>query len=159
MTTRSMTRVALAVGLCALAGVLIWVGMARASSGQTGTVPLLLFALVPLAAAGLLFIRRGFGAALAVIAALLAAGVGIGLSMFAPLSTESIAILVAALGVFVLALVELLAVGLAWVGVAILVAVFVLLFSSNPPILVAGLVVIGVVAWLALRRRGSRSDT
>ncbi|OGN81045.1 MAG: hypothetical protein A2X23_10365 [Chloroflexi bacterium GWC2_73_18] len=164
MTTRStITRAALALALLALAGILIWVGATRASNGQTTVaVLILLSALLPLAAAGLLFIRPGIGAALAIFAALLGAFWGLLLSFClgcspTPVSTESIALLVAAAAVFALALVELVTLGLAWVAIAIAVVVFALVFSSNLLILAAGLVVAAVVAWLMFRRRGSGS--
>jgi hypothetical protein len=161
MTTRgTVSRAALAAALLVLAGILIWIGVTRFTTGATGTEYLLGSALLPLAAAGLLFRRRGMGAGLAVVAALLGALVGVGLSFClcsAPLKTESIALLVASLAVFVLALVELLTLRLAWVAAAIVIGVFVLLFPGYWSIFAVGLVIVGLVVWLLIRRRGSGS--
>jgi threonine/homoserine efflux transporter RhtA len=116
-----------------------------------------------LGAAGLLFHRQGVGAALAFVAALLWAGWGVRLSFCLcspapPLSTPSIALLVAALAVFPLALVDLLTLGLAWV---LLVLAFGVPFPvlEQPPHPRRRLVVAAVVAWLLLRRRGSGRST
>jgi len=160
MTSRTVSRSALAVALLALAGLLIWVGMTRFATGQAGTEYLLGSALLPLAAAVLLFRRRGLGAGLAVAAALLGALLGVGLSFClcsAPLKTESIALLVASLAVFVLSLVELLTLRLAWVALAIVIGAFVVLFPGYWSIVAAGLVIVGLVVWLLVRRRGSGS--
>jgi len=160
MTTRNaITRAALAVALLALAGILAWVGVTRASSGQLGAEPILLSALLALVAAGLLFIRRGIGATLAMVAALLGAFWALLLSFCLgcppqPLSAEAIALFVTAGLTFLLALVELVTLGLAWVAIAIVVAVLVL---GNSLILAAVVVVAAVVGWLWLRRRKSGS--
>jgi len=162
MTTRSaITRAALAVALLVLAGVFGWVALTRASSGQPGAVPSLLSALLPLVAAGLLFLRRGVGATLAIVAGLLGALFGFLLSFCPlcspqpPLSAESIALYAGAVVVLALAVVELKTLGLVWVAIAIGVAV--LAFSGTLGILAAGLVVAAVIAWRI--RRGRRSGS
>jgi hypothetical protein len=163
MTTRStITRAALALALLTLAGILIWVRVTRMSSGQPSDVPILLSALLALVAAGLLFVRRGIGAALAMVASLLGAFWGLLLSVCflcppEPLSAEAIALFVAAGLVFALAVVELVTIGLAWVAIAIVVVVFVVGSSFNPLVLGIGLVVAALVAWRMLKRRGSGS--
>ncbi len=68
------------------AGVLGWVAWSRASSGNAGAELTLVVALLPLAATGLLFLRATgmmveLGAALAVVAAVLGALVGLGISI------------------------------------------------------------------------------
>lgn len=69
-TRKTVIRDALAVALLVLAGVLGWVGVTRAGTA----VPVLsVMAILPLAAAVLLYVRRGVGVTLAVLAALLAA--------------------------------------------------------------------------------------
>ena len=102
MTTRgTITRAALAVALLVLAGALAWVGVTRATNGQLFVVLILVTALVALAAAGLLFVRRWIGATLGLVAALLGAFWGLVLSICLfcapqPLSAEAIALFVAA---------------------------------------------------------------
>lgn len=160
MTTRgTITRAALAVALVGLAGAFIWVGAMRATSGQPGGVPSLLLALVPLAAAGLLFVRLRVGATLAVLAALLGAGVAFALNFclcpMPPLGPEFVALYVAAAVVFGLALFQLVTLGLAWFALATLVAL--LAFSGTMGLVVAGLLVAAVVAWRIFRRRRSGS--
>jgi len=163
MTARgNITRAALAVALVALAGILAWVGVTRPGSDQLFVALILGSALVALAAAGLLFVRRSIGATLAMIAAVLGAFWGLVLSICLfcgpqPLSAEAIALFVAAGLTFVLALVELVTLGLAWVAIAIIIAVLALGSSGNPLLLGILLVVAAVVAWLWFRQRRSQS--
>ena len=162
MTTRStFTRAALAVALLVLAGILVWVGATRAENGTAGGILSLVSALLALVAAAFLFIRRGIGATLAIVAGLLGALFALVLSVCflcspqPPLSAEAIALFVAAVVILALAVVELKTLGLAWVAIAIGVAV--LAFSGTLGMLVAGLVVAAVVARWVLRRRRSGS--
>jgi len=163
MTMRdTITRAALALALLGLAAILAWVGLTRAGSDQLFIVLILGSALVSLTAAGLLFVRRSIGAILAMIAALLGAFWGLVLSICLfcgpqPLSSEAIVVFVAAGLTFILAVVELTALGLARVAILIVVAVLALGSSGNPLLLGILLVVAAVVAWLWFRQRGARS--
>ena len=154
-TRRTITRAALAAALLALAGVLGWVGVTRQTTGQPGALPALLVALLPLAAAGLLFRRPVLGATLAVLAALLGAGVALALTFclcpMPPLAAEFMALYAAALAVLGLALLELVRLGLAWFA---LVIVVVLTFAGSVGVVVAGLIVAGLIGrWMLQRRR------
>jgi len=116
-----IARAALAVALLALTGVSAWVGVSRATSGQGGAPALLIAGLLPLATAGLLFVRPRLGAGLAVVAALVGAVSGIPLSFClcgAPLSDSSIALLVASGVVLAVGIVTLLVLGMTWVLIA-----------------------------------------
>ena len=160
MSTRgTVTRVALAVALAGLAGAFIWVGQTRASSGQPGAVPSLLLALVPLVAARLLFVRPGVGATLAVLAALLGAGLAFGLNFclcsMPPLGPEFVALYVAAAAVLAVALVELVTLGMAWFAIVVLVALMAL--AGTVGLIAAVVLVAALVAWRRIRRRGSGS--
>ena len=154
-TRRTIARVALAAALLALAGVLGWVAGTRQTTGQPGALPVLLVALLPLAAAGLVFRRPVVGAILAVLAALLGAGVALALTFclcpMPPLALEFVALYTAALVVFGLALLELVALGLAWL--AIVIVVVVLAFAGTVGIVVAGLLVVALIARWKLQRR------
>jgi hypothetical protein len=82
MTTRgTITRAALAVALLALAVILAWVRVTRPSSDALFVALILVSALLALAAAGLLFVRRPIGATLALVAALFGAFWGLVLSI------------------------------------------------------------------------------
>ncbi|MDQ2966527.1 MAG: hypothetical protein M3R57_11845 [Chloroflexota bacterium] len=160
----TIMRSALAVALFGLAGLIGWVGLTR---GSNQPVIVLIAALLPVAAAGLLFVRRALGSTLAVIAALVGALVGFLLSVCIlcpaqpPLSAEAVALYVTALVIYVLALIELRTLGLVWVGLA--VPVVILALSGNQIFIAVALLVIAVaVVWLWLRRRRSgrgASDT
>jgi len=155
-TRRTITRAALAAALLALAGVLGWVGVTRQTTGQPGALPALLVALLPLAAAGLLFRRPVLGATLAVLAALLGAGVALALTFclcpMPPLAAEFMALYAAALAVLGLALLELVRLGLAWF--ALVIVVVVLTFAGSVGVVVAGLIVAGLIGrWMLQRRR------
>ncbi|OGO56220.1 MAG: hypothetical protein A2V84_05520 [Chloroflexi bacterium RBG_16_70_13] len=159
---RTVARAALAVALLALAATLAWVGMTRAGSDELFVALILVSALVALAAAALLFVRRSIGATLAMIAALLGAFWGLVLSICLfcgpqPLSGEAIVIFVAAGLTFMLALVELATLGLARVAIAIIVAVLALGSLGNPLFLGVLLAIAAVVAWLWYRQRDSPS--
>jgi hypothetical protein len=157
-TGSNVTRNALALALVVLAGLMAWVVTTRAATGQP---VVLLLAVLPVVATVLLFVRRGIGATLAVVAALAGALFGLLLSICIlcpaqpPLSPEAIALFATALVVFVLAVVELRTLSLAWVAVAIVVVV--LAFSGTVGIIVAGLIVAAAVVWLLLSRRRSAS--
>lgn len=153
----TITRTALAVALLVLAGLIGWVGLTR---GTNQPVVVLIAALLPVAAAGLLFVRRAIGSTLAVIAALLGAIVGLLLSVCflcpqqPPLGPEAIALYVSALVIYVLALIELRTLGLVWVGLAI--PVVILALSGNQLFIAVGLIAIAAaVIWLLVRRRRS----
>jgi len=159
----SITRTALAVALIVLAGLIGWVGLTRASNQP---VIVLSAALFPVAAAGLLFVRRAVGSALAVIAAILGALVGLLLSVCflcpqqPPLSPEAIALYVTALVIYLLALIELRTLGLVWVGLAIPVGILAL--SGNQlfiavALIAAAAVVVGLI--LKRRRQGDKTST
>ena len=159
---RTVARAALAVALLALAATLAWVGMTRAGSDELFVALILVSALVALAAAALLFVRRSIGATLAMIAALLGAFWGLVLSICLfcgpqPLSGEAIVIFVAAGLTFMLALVELATLGLARVAIAIIVSVLALGSLGNPLFLGVLLAIAAVVAWLWYRQRDSPS--
>jgi len=79
----------LAVALLVLAGVFTWVAVTRANSGQPGAGASLLSALLPLVAAGLLFIRRGVGATLAIFAALLGSSADWSVTVWSPASSSA----------------------------------------------------------------------
>jgi hypothetical protein len=156
-----IARAALAVALLALTGVSAWVGVSRATSGQGGAPALLIAGLLPLATAGLLFVRPRLGAGLAVVAALVGAVSGIALSFClcaAPLSDSSIALLVASGAVLAVGIVTLLMLGMTWVVIGIPLVPLVILFSGNPFVLLAGVVVVGAVTWLVLRRRRAAAE-
>jgi hypothetical protein len=163
MTTRgTITRAALAVALLAMAVILAWVGMTRKGSDQLFVVLILVTVLVALAAAGLLFVRRWIGATLGLVAGLLGAFWGLVLSVCLfcapqPLSAEAIALFVAAGLTFIVALTELVTLGLAPVAIAIIVVVLALGSSGNPLLLGILLVAAAVGIWLWFRRRGSGS--
>ena len=155
----TITRSLLAVALLVLAGLIIWVGLTRADSSQLGVV--LLSVLLPVVAAGLLFVRRSIGATVAVLAALLGAVYGFLLSVCLfcpppPLSPEAVAIFATSAVIYALALLELRTLGLVWIGIAIPVAILAL---SGNQIFIAGalLAVAVVVIWLLIRgrRRGN----
>jgi LPXTG-motif cell wall-anchored protein len=156
----TITRSLLAVALLVLAGLIIWVGLTRADSSQLGVV--LLSVLLPVAAAGLLFVRRSIGATVAVFAALLGAVYGFLLSVCLfcpppPLSPEAVAIFATSAVIYALALLELRTLGLVWVGIAIPVAILAL--SGNQIFIVIGiLMVVALVAWWVLRRRRSANE-
>jgi hypothetical protein len=161
VSTRStITRGALTAALLVLAGLIVWVVLTRSVGDQR--VILLLSALLPVVAAGLLFVRRAIGATLAVIAALLAALFGFLLSFCflcpaqPPLSAEAIALFVTALVILALAVVELRTLRVGWVIVPIVIVVLVL---ANNLIGVA-VVVAAVIVWLLVRRlRSGRGPT
>lgn len=153
----TITRTALAVALLVLAGLIAWVGLTRASSQP---VIVLIAALLPVVAAGMLFVRRAIGSTLAVIAALLGAIVGLLLSVCflcpqqPPLSPEAIALYVTALVIYALALIELRTLGLVWVGLAI--PIVILALSGNQLFIAVGLIAVAAaVIWLLVRRRRS----
>jgi hypothetical protein len=156
-TLSTVSRAGLTAALLALAGILGWIGVTRSTGGGGGVALLLLLvAVLPLAAAGLLYVRRGVGSALAILAAVVGALVGVGLSFClcaAPLKPESIALLIGSLAVLIFALADLQARGLGLLAIVIAAVIFVFTFSSNLPILAAGLVVAAAVAWVLLRRR------
>jgi hypothetical protein len=152
----TITRTALAVALLVLAGLIVWVGLTRAHSDQLGVV--VATVLLPLVAAGMLLVRRGVGATLAVFAALLGAFYGFILSICIlcpppPLSAEAIALWVTALAIYLLALLELRTLGLLWVALVIPVAIVAL--SGNVVFIAVGLVVAVIVVWLLVKRRSS----
>ena len=163
MTRRgTIARAALAAALLALAVILAWVGMTRAGSDELFVALILVSALLALAAAALLFVRRSIGATLAMIAALLGAFWGLvpSICLFCgpqPLSGSAIVLFVAAGLTFMLALLELAALGLARVAIAIIVAVLALGSWGNPLFLGILLAIAAVVAWLWFRQRGSPS--
>lgn len=151
-TRGTITRGALTAALLVLAGLMVWVVLTRAAADQRG-IPLLA-ALLPIAAAGLLFVRRAIGATVAVLAALLGALFGFLVSICvlcpaqAPLSAEAIALFVTALVILVLAVVELRTLRVGWVIVPIVIGVLAL---ANNFIGVA-VVVAAVIVWLLVRR-------
>lgn len=155
----TITRSLLAVALLVLAGLIIWVGLTRSTS-QPAIV--FLSALLPVVAAGLLFVRRSLGATVAVFAALLGALYGFLLSVCIlcpppPLSVEAVAIFVASAVIYALALLELRTLGLVWVAIAVPVAILAL--SGNQIFIVVGLVmVLALVGWRILRRRRSATE-
>lgn len=148
----TITRALLAVALLVLAGLIAWVGATRAASGQN----LVVFgaALLPVVAAALLAVRPGIGATLAVFAALLGALFAFLLSICIlcpeqpPLSVEAIALLVAALAIFALAVIELRSLRLGWVLVPIAVVFFVV--ANN--YIAVGVILAVVVVWLLVGR-------
>jgi hypothetical protein len=154
MVTRdNVTRFALAAALVGLAATIGWVGLTRPDNNA----PAVWFgaALVPLATAGLLFIRPAAGAALAVVAALLGAFMGLVLQfcLFCPtvptLTAGGIALYAVSAVVLALSVIELRSRGLAWVAVVILVAA--MLLANN--FLAAGLIVTLAIAWFVVQRR------
>lgn len=154
----TITRTALAVALLVLAGLIVWVGLTR-STAQPAV--LFLSALLPAVAAALLFVRRGVGTALAVVAALLGALYGFLLSVCIlcpapPLSAEAVAIYVTAAVIYALALLELRTLGLVWI--AILIPVAILALSGNQ-IFIAVAVVIAAVVVLRFLIRRRRPDS
>ena len=155
----TITRSLLAVALLVLAGLIIFVGLTRSTSQPTLVY---VSALLPVAAAGLLYVRRSIGAAIAVLAALLGALYGFLLSVCIlcappPLSPEAIAIFVTAAVIYALALLELRTLGLVWVGLA--VPVTILALSGNQVFIIVGIVMVAaLVAWVILRRRRSGSE-
>jgi hypothetical protein len=155
----TITRTALAVALLVLAGLIGWVGLTR---GSNQPVILVVAALVPVAAAGLLFVRRAIGTTLAVFASLVGALFGFLLSVCIlcpaqpPLGPEAIALYVTSLAIYVLALIELRALGLVWVGLA--VPVVILALSGNQIFIAVALIAAAAgVIWLLVRRRRSRN--
>jgi len=161
VSTRStITRGALTAALLVLAALIVWVVATRAVGDQR--VILLLSALLPVVAAGLLFVRRAIGATLAVIAALLGAVFGFLLSICVlcptqpPLSAEAIALFVTALVILALAVIELRTLRVGWVIIPIVVVILVL--ANN--YIGVGVVVAAVVVWLLVRRlRSGRGGT
>lgn len=161
-THKTIIRVALAAALLVLAGVFIWVGVTRSAKGPGGEV-ILAAALLPLAAAGLLSVRRDRGSALAalgttlaIVVAPIAALIGYGISFCmcqAPLSAESIALMAVAAAVFPLAVADIALVGLVWI--AIVIAVAVLASSGTVGLIAAGIIVAAAVAWLIVKARRS----
>ncbi len=161
MSTRgTITRAALAVALGLLAGAFIWVAVTQSTSGRSGTVPSLVLAVLPVVAAWLLFRRPAVGATLGVVAAVLGAGVAFVLNFclcpMPPLGPEFVALYVAAGVVFVLALLQLVTLGMGWFALAILVAL--LAISGTVGIVVGGLLLAATVALRILRRRRSESE-
>lgn len=164
MTThRTVIRAALVVALLTLAAVLGWVAWTKLSSRQGGADIVLLVALFPLAAAGLLILGRNGGApavvggVLGFFAALLGALVGLALAFCflcggyqPPLGVESIALWFVAVVVLALALADLGTVGLAW---APLVITAVILAGSGGGVLIAAVIIAPVVVWWILKRR------
>jgi hypothetical protein len=156
----TITRTALAVALLVLAGLIGWVGVSR---GSNQPVIVLIAALLPVAAAGLLFVSRAIGSTLAILAALVGALVGFLLSVCIlcseqpPLSPEAIAVYVTSLVIYVLALIELRTLGLVWVGLA--VPVVILALSGNQIFIAVALLAVAlVVVWLLIRRRRAPAD-
>jgi hypothetical protein len=159
-TRGTVTRGALTVALLVLAGLIVWVVLTRAVTDQRGI--LLLAALLPIVAAGLLFVRRAIGATLAVIAAFIGALFGFLLSICVlcpvqpPLSAEAIALFVTALVILALAVVELRTLRVGWVIVPIVIVVLAL--ANN--FIGVGVVVAAVIVWLLVRRlRPGRGGT
>jgi hypothetical protein len=159
-TRGTITRGALTVALLVLAGLIVWVVLTRAVTDQRGI--LLLAALLPIVAAGFLFVRRAIGATLAVIAALIGALFGFLLSICVlcpvqqPLSAEAIALFVTALVILALAVVELRTLRVGWVIVPIVIGVLAL--ANN--FIGVGVVVAAVIVWLLVRRlRSGRGGT
>jgi hypothetical protein len=154
----TITRGALAAALLVLAGLIVWLSLLPPFTGQPGVQHL--FALVPVAAAGLLFVRRGLGATLSVISAVLGALFGLILSVCfmcgtqPPLRAEVIAVYVTALVILALALIELRTLRLGWVIIPI--AIVFLVLANN--LIAAGVVVVVAVVWLLVRRRRSSSS-
>jgi len=150
----TITRTALAVALLLLAGLIGWVGLTR---GSNQPAILLIAVLLPVAAAGLLFVHRAIGSALAVIAALVGALFAFLLSVCIlcpeqpPLSPEAIALYLIALVIYVLALIELRTLGLVWVGLAVPVAILAL--SGNQIFIALGLLALVVLVVLLITRR------
>lgn len=152
----TITRSLLAVALLVLAGLIIFVGYSR-PSGQPAVV--FLSALLPVAAAGLLFVRRSIGATVAILAALLGALYGFLLSVCIlcpppPLSPEAVGLFVVSAVIYALALLELRTLGLVWIGLAVPVAILAL--SGNVVFIAVGLVMAAVlIGWRLIRRRRS----
>jgi hypothetical protein len=155
----TITRSLLAVALLVLAGLIILVGLTRSTSQPTLVY---VSALLPVAAAGLLFVRRSIGATVAILAALLGALYGFLLSVCIlcpppPLSPEAVAIFATSAVIYALALLELRTLGLVWIGIAVPVAILAL--SGNVVFIVVGLVMAAVlVGWGILRRRRSAGE-
>jgi hypothetical protein len=153
----TITRTALAVALLVLAGLIGWVGL---TGGSNQPVIVVLLALVPVAAAGLLFVRRAIGSTLAIVAALVGALFGFLVSVCilcpqqAPLSPEAIGLYVTSLAIYVLALIELRTLGLVWVGLA--VPVLILALSGNQIFIAVALLAAAVVVVRLLIRRRRR---
>jgi hypothetical protein len=163
-TRRKIMRAALIVALLVLTAVLAWVAWTKLSTGQGGAQLVLPVALLSLAAAGLLFLRRNRGGVLAILAgtlaifaALFGALVGLALSYCVlcspqpPLSAESVALWVVAVVVLALVLADLASLGLLWVVIAIAVPILVL--AGGVGIVAAAVLVAAVVLWLILKRR------
>jgi hypothetical protein len=152
-----VTRSALVAALLGQGGVLIWIAVQPTFAGQ----PALLIAigLAPLLAAGLLFVRRGIGAALALVASLIGGLIGLFLSACflcgsqVPAPPEAIALVVASMVGLGLALLEITRHGPRWVIVPIAVVLVVL--ANN--LIGAGLVVAAAILWLLVKRRSERA--
>jgi len=157
-TLSTVLRAALVVALLGQAAALAWIALMPTFAGQPGV--LLAIALVPVVAAGLLFVRRGLGATLAVVASLLGGLIGYILSVCfmcgtpTPAPPEALALDVASVAVFALALLELRALRLGWVIIPI--AIVFLVLANNP--IAAGLVVAAAVVLLLVRRRGQQKE-
>jgi hypothetical protein len=131
------------------------VGLTR---GSNQPVIIVVAALLPVAAAGLLFVSRAIGTTLAVLAALVGALVGFLLSVCIlcpqqpPLGLEAIALYVTAVVIYVLALIELRTLGLVWIGLA--VPVLIVALSGNQLFIAVGLIAVAAaIVWAFLRRR------
>jgi hypothetical protein len=152
-TFSTVTRAALVVALLGQAAALAWIALMPTFAGQPGA--LLAIALVPVVAAGLLFVRRGLGAILAVVASLVGGLIGYFFSVCfmcgtqMPIPPEGLALDVASVLVFGLALVELRGLRLGWVLIPI--AVVFLVLANNP--IAVGLVVAAAVVLVLVRRR------
>ena len=158
-TPQTIVRAALAAALVALAGVLMWVAVTQATGGRSAALPSFVIGLMPLVAVWLLFKRPVIGATLAVVAAVLGAGLAFVLNFclcpMPPLPTEFVALYIVALVVLVLAVLELVLLGYAWLAIVLLLAGLAL--TGNPILIGAGVVIAGVIIWLLLRRRRSAS--
>jgi hypothetical protein len=158
-TRRTLTRAALAVALLVLAGVFGWVALARESSDLSGVVPGVVPAVLALVAARLLFTRPAIGAILAILVALLGAGLAVALNLCLcptpPLGPAFVALVVAAAVVFALALLELATLGFAWLAIAILIALAAL--SGIVGVIAVLLLIAASIAWRLFRRRRSGS--
>jgi hypothetical protein len=157
-TLSTVLRAALVVALLGQAAALAWIALMPTFAGQPAT--LLAIASLPVVAAGLLIVRRGLGAALAVVASLIGGLIGYFFSVCfmcgspQPIPPVAIAIDVASVLVLVLALLELRALRLGWVIIPI--AIVFLILANNP--IAAALVVVVAIVLLVTRRRAQQKE-